>query len=65
MQPIIHWNEKPDLEANNIQVYLVYCGLHFLFHRAQSSLFLVNHLYYGREVVGVHKIENYAILLGR
>jgi hypothetical protein len=32
MQPTIHCNKKPDIEAVNVRVFLLMnCGLHFLF----------------------------------
>jgi hypothetical protein len=32
MQPTIHCNKKPDIEAANVRVFLLMnCGLHFLF----------------------------------
>jgi hypothetical protein len=38
MQPTIHCNKKPDIEAVNVRVFLLMnCGLHFLFRRAHYS----------------------------
>jgi hypothetical protein len=42
MQPTIHWNKKPDIEAVNVRVFLLMnCGLHFLFHRAHYSSYML------------------------
>jgi hypothetical protein len=38
MQPTIHCNKKPDIEAVNVRVFLLMnCELHFLFRRAHYS----------------------------